>query len=87
MSLFLKSCCQIYCALLSPKWGAAVVPLRLLPLAMPITVLSPFLNAAFQRIGKTHAVLKSGSVMPIALSCLDSTTPNPSASRSLEFGQ
>jgi O-antigen/teichoic acid export membrane protein len=48
---------EIVAVLLGPKWEAATVPLQLLPLVMPITILSPFLNTAFQGIGKTGVVL------------------------------
>ena len=47
---------EIVALLLGPRWGAAVVPLQLLPLVMPITMLSPFLNTAFQGIGRSGVV-------------------------------
>ena len=50
---------EIVGIVLGPKWLPAVVPLRLLPLVMPITILSPFLNTAFQGIGRTNVVLKN----------------------------
>ena len=42
---------EIVAVLLGPKWEPAVVPLQLLPLVMPISMLSPFLNTALQGIG------------------------------------
>lgn len=48
---------EIVRVLLGPKWDAAVVPLQLLPLVMPVTILGPFLNAAFQGIGRSRVVL------------------------------
>ena len=50
---------EIVGVLLGAKWEAAIVPLRLLPLVMPVTILSPILNTAFQGIGKTDVVLKN----------------------------
>ena len=50
---------EIVGVLLGSKWDSAIVPLRLLPLVMPITILSPFLNTAFQGIGKTYVVIKN----------------------------
>lgn len=43
---------EIVAVLLGEKWRAAVMPLQLLPLVMPITMLSPFMNTAFQGIGR-----------------------------------
>ncbi len=43
---------EIVAVLLGSKWAAAIVPLQLLPLVMPITLISTFLNAAFQGIGQ-----------------------------------
>lgn len=61
---------EIVAVLLGPKWAAAVVPLQLLPLVMPITMLSPFLNSAFQGIGRGRVVLMNvftaSLVMPAA---------------------
>ncbi len=48
---------EIVAVLLGPKWESATLPLQLLPLVMPITILSPFLNTAFQGIGKSGVVL------------------------------
>jgi teichuronic acid exporter len=48
---------EIVGVLLGPKWEPAILPLQLLPLVMPVTILSPFLNTAFQGIGKTRVVL------------------------------
>src|SRR5207244_13229046 len=47
---------EIVTVLLGPKWQAAVVPLQLLALVMPINMLSPFLNTAFQGIGRGGVV-------------------------------
>jgi len=61
---------EIVSVLLGPKWDAAVVPLQLLPLVMPITMLGPFLNTAFQGIGRGSVVLMNvltaSLVMPAA---------------------
>ncbi len=61
---------EIVGVLLGPKWDAAVLPLQLLPLVMPITILSPFLNTAFQGIGKTRVVLNNAmtacTILPAA---------------------
>lgn len=50
---------EIVTVLLGPRWHTAVVPLQLLPLVMPLTLISPFLNAAFQGIGQSRVVLKN----------------------------
>lgn len=61
---------ELVAVVLGTKWHAAVTPLRLLPLIMPITILSPFLNTAFQGIGKSRIVfmnvLTALIAMPIA---------------------
>lgn len=61
---------EIVTVLLGPKWEAARVPLQLLPLVMPIRMLGPVINSAFQGIGRTGAVLKNAAtlavIMPIA---------------------
>ncbi len=61
---------EIVMVLLGPKWSAAITPLKLLPLVMPITMLSPFLNTAFQGIGRGGIVLMNVltacAIMPIA---------------------
>jgi teichuronic acid exporter len=41
---------------LGSKWMPAVESMRLLPLVMPLTMLSPFLNTAFQGIGRGGVV-------------------------------
>ena len=55
---------------LGTKWVPAVLPLQLLPLVMPLTVLSGFLNSAFQGIGRGDVVfsnvLTATLVMPLA---------------------
>ena len=58
---------EIVDVLLGPKWEAAKVPLQLLPLVMPITILSPFLNTAFQGIGKTGVVLWNATTACVIL--------------------
>ena len=61
---------EIVAVLLGAKWGAAVTPLQLLPLVMPLTMLSPFLNTAFQGIGRGGVVfmntLTACAVLPAA---------------------
>lgn len=61
---------EIVSVLLGPKWEAAVVPLQLLPLVMPLNLISPFLNTAFQGIGRGGVVfmnvLTACLVMPVA---------------------
>jgi O-antigen/teichoic acid export membrane protein len=60
---------ELVAVLLGPKWQTAVAPLRLLPLIMPITILGPFLNTAFQGIGQAGVVLRNALtaclVMPV----------------------
>jgi len=55
--------------LLGPTWQPAVVPMQLLPLVMPITILGPFLNTAFQGIGRARVVLMNmltaALIMPV----------------------
>jgi hypothetical protein len=48
---------EIVGVLLGVKWESAIVPLQLLPLVMPVTILSPFQHG-LQGIGKTHVVLR-----------------------------
>jgi teichuronic acid exporter len=48
---------EIVAVLLGAKWSPAVVPLQLLPLVMPLTMLSVFLNTAFQGMGRSRTVL------------------------------
>lgn len=50
---------EIVTVLLGPKWVAAITPLQLLPLVMPLTMLSPFLNTAFQGIGRGGVVFSN----------------------------
>jgi teichuronic acid exporter len=61
---------EIVTVLLGPKWEGAAVPLQLLSLVMPISMLSPFLNTAFQGIGHGRVVflnvLTAFIVMPTA---------------------
>jgi teichuronic acid exporter len=61
---------EIVGVLLGVKWESATVPLQILPLVMPVTILSPFMNTAFQGIGKTDVVLRNAGtasvILPIA---------------------
>jgi O-antigen/teichoic acid export membrane protein len=50
---------EIVDVILGANWQAAVVPLQLLPIIMPLTMISPFLNTAFQGIGKPGIVFKN----------------------------
>lgn len=59
---------EIVGVLLGPKWEPAKVPLQLLPLVMPLTMISPFLNTAFQGLGQTGVVLKNASTMATIMS-------------------
>lgn len=56
--------------LLGSKWQAAVTPMRLLPLVMPVAVLSPYMNTAFQGIGRASVVLSNAMtaclILPLA---------------------
>jgi O-antigen/teichoic acid export membrane protein len=60
---------EFVAVLLGPRWQAAVGPLQLLPLVMPITILSPFLNTAFQGIGRAGVVVRNmltaSIIMPV----------------------
>jgi teichuronic acid exporter len=55
---------------LGSKWMPAVESMRLLPLVMPLTMLSPFLNTAFQGIGRGGIVfmntLTASLILPAA---------------------
>jgi O-antigen/teichoic acid export membrane protein len=61
---------EIVAVLLGPKWEAAVVPLQVLPLIMPLSMVSTFLNTAFQGIGRSGVVfmnvLTACLIMPVA---------------------
>jgi len=50
---------EIVGVLLGAKWSRAVVPLQLLPLIMPLSIVSPFLNTAFQGIGHSGVVFRN----------------------------
>ena len=60
---------EFVAVLLGPTWQTAVVPMQLLPLVMPITILGPFLNTAFQGIGRARVVLMNmltaALIMPV----------------------
>jgi len=58
---------EIVAVILGPKWAASVVPLRVLSLVMPMTILGPFLNAAFQGIGHSQIVLKNAVTAALIL--------------------
>jgi teichuronic acid exporter len=62
---------ELVVVVLGDKWQQAIVPLQLLPLVMPLTILSPFLNSAFQGIGRGGIVfsnvLTACLVMPVLL--------------------
>lgn len=61
---------EIVAVLLGPKWQSAVLPLQLLPLIMPFSLLTPFLNTAFQGLGHSSVVLRNvltaSLIMPAA---------------------
>lgn len=50
---------EIVTVLLGPKWDAAVVPMQLLPLVMPLTMFSTLLHTAFQGIGRSNVVFRN----------------------------
>jgi teichuronic acid exporter len=50
---------EIVNVILGPKWQPALVPLQLLPLIMPLSLMSVFLNAAFQGIGQGGVVFRN----------------------------
>jgi len=58
---------DIVAVLLGSKWESAIVPLQVLPLVMPVTILSPFLNTAFQGIGKSYIVLRNAMTACVIL--------------------
>ena len=58
---------DIVAVLLGQKWESAIVPLQVLPLVMPVTILSPFLNTAFQGIGKSYIVLRNAMTACVIL--------------------
>lgn len=61
---------EIVVVLLGPKWKSAIFPLQVLPLVMPLTLISPVMNTAFQGIGLGRIVLlnvaTAAIVMPAA---------------------
>ena len=61
---------EVVAVVLGDKWQSAALPLRLLPLVMPLSMLSPFLNSAFQGLGRGGVVfrnvLTAASIMPLA---------------------
>lgn len=50
---------EIVSVLLGPKWQAAAVPLQIVPLVMPLILLSSFMNTAFQALGRPGIALVS----------------------------
>lgn len=50
---------ELVSVVLGAQWHAATTPLQLLPLIMPLSMLSPFFNAAFQGIGHAGVVFKN----------------------------
>ena len=50
---------EIVSVLLGPKWQAAAVPLQIVPLVMPLIMLSSFMNTAFQALGRPGIALAS----------------------------
>lgn len=56
---------EIVSVLLGAKWEPAVLTLQLLPMVMPLTMLSPFFSSAFQGIGRGGVVL-----MNVATACV-----------------
>lgn len=61
---------EIVSVLLGPKWLSAALPLRMLPLVMPLSMLSPFFNTVFQGIGRVGVVVRNvltaSIIMPAA---------------------
>lgn len=61
---------EIIGVFLGAKWSAAILPLQLLPLIMPLTMIGTLLSSAFQGIGYGKVVLVNALtatlVMPIA---------------------
>lgn len=53
--------------ILGEQWHATIAPLQLLPLVMPLTMLSPFFNAAFQGIGHAGIVLRNVATMSVVM--------------------
>ena len=61
---------EIVSVILGDQWQPVVLPLQVLAVIMPVTILSPFLNAALQGLGKGGIVLKNvitaSLLMPLA---------------------
>jgi len=61
---------EIIDVVLGPKWHGLLIPLQLLPLVMPLTIISPFMNTALQGIGHASVVfwnvLTATLVLPAA---------------------
>lgn len=60
---------EIVDVILGPKWHTALVPLQLLPLVMPLTMISPFLNTAFQGTGHGAIVFRNVLTASLLLPC------------------
>ena len=61
---------EIVTVFLGPKWTASIVPLEILPLVMPLSLIVGFLNTAIQGTGQAGVVfvnvLTATLIMPIA---------------------
>jgi O-antigen/teichoic acid export membrane protein len=58
---------ELTAVLLGPTWQAAVTPMQLLPLVMPVAILSPYMNTAFQGIGRVSVVLSNAVTASLIL--------------------
>ena len=61
---------EIVDVILGPKWHSAEIPLQLLPLVMPLSMISTFLNTAFQGTGHGGIVLKNVLTASVILPCV-----------------
>lgn len=50
---------EIVDVLLGEHWASATLPLQILPLVMPLSMLSPFFNVVFQGLGRAAMVLRN----------------------------
>jgi teichuronic acid exporter len=58
---------EIVAIFLGPKWSSSVVPLQILPLVMPVTLVGSFLNTAFQGIGYSTEVFRNSVTAAVIL--------------------
>ena len=58
---------EVVIILLGPKWQSAIFPLQVLPLVMPLTLISPVMNTAFQGIGHGRIVLQNVATAAIVM--------------------